>query len=76
MGSSNDAKWWSLSSKGVFTIKSFYGFLNDRGLRCYVTLTILKGVCPYKIYIFNWFVWDNKILMLKNLANRKYNIDY
>lgn len=29
-----DKKWWSLTSNGVFLVKSFYNFLNDRGFRC------------------------------------------
>lgn len=59
---------WRLSSNGVFTVKSFYQFLNDGELRCGWTPIILKGYCPKKVNLFNWLAWDDKILTLQNLA--------
>lgn len=68
-----DEKRWKLTANGVFTVKSFYNFLNDGGLRCGWTPTILKGSCPAKINLFNWLARDNKILTLENLAMRRCN---
>ncbi|XP_039144849.1 uncharacterized protein LOC120282161 [Dioscorea cayenensis subsp. rotundata] len=67
-----DDRSWGLSSNGVFSVRSFYHFLNDGGLRCRWTPSILKGCCPRKINLFNWLVWDNKILTLQNLAIRRF----
>lgn len=33
-GELGDKKWWILKGNGVFSVKSFYNFLNDGGLRC------------------------------------------
>lgn len=69
-----DVKQWKLSATGVFTVKSFYNFLVDGGLRCGWTSTVLKGHCPKKINLFNWLARDNKILTLENLALRRCNL--
>lgn len=69
-----DKKSWRLTSNNAFTVKSFYHFLNDGGLRCRWSPIILKGSCPRKINLFNWLAWDNKILSLENLALRGCNL--
>ena len=66
-----DLKRWDLTVIGNFSIKSFYGFVNDKGVRCQVTLDILKGLCPLKTNLFNGLAWDNRILTHKNLARRR-----
>lgn len=71
--SGKDEKQWKLTTNGVYTVKSFYNFLNDGGHRCGWTHTILKGSCPKKINLFNWLARDNKILTLENLAQRRCN---
>lgn len=58
-----DNKRWKLTTNGTFTVKLFYNFMNDGGLRCGWTLIILKGYCPKKINLFNWRAQDNKILL-------------
>lgn len=68
-----DLKWWCLTLNGRFSIKSFYRFLNNRGLRCQMARHFQKSICPKKIDLFNWLAWKNKILTLKNLAKRRYN---
>ncbi|XP_039114040.1 uncharacterized protein LOC120249550 [Dioscorea cayenensis subsp. rotundata] len=70
----NDEKRWSLTANGCFSVKLFYNFLNDGGLRCATTPVILKSICPKKINLFNWLAWDNKILTLDNLALRRCNL--
>lgn len=43
-----DLKWWCLASNGKFSVKSFYWFLNDRGLCCQVSLAFWKSACLWK----------------------------
>lgn len=69
----NDEKRWKLTANGKFSVKTFYNFLNDGGMRCPGSPIILKGDCPKKINLFNWLAWDNKILTLENLALRRCN---
>ncbi|XP_039122026.1 uncharacterized protein LOC120258641 [Dioscorea cayenensis subsp. rotundata] len=69
----NNKKRWSLNGNGQFTVKSFYNFLNDGGLRCNVAKIMWKSNCPKKINIFNWLVWKNKVLSLENLELRRCN---
>lgn len=33
-----DKKWWSLTANGSFSVKSFYNFLNDGGIRCPISI--------------------------------------
>ncbi|XP_039123614.1 uncharacterized protein LOC120260240 [Dioscorea cayenensis subsp. rotundata] len=65
-----DRKVWGLTANGSFSVKSFYGLLNEGGLRCPIAHTFWKGPCPKKVNIFNWLAWKNKILSLENLAKR------
>ena len=65
--------WWCLTSTSRFSVKSFYGVLNDRGLRCQMTCFFQKSFCPKKLNLFNWLAWKNKILTLENLALRRCN---
>lgn len=65
-------KRWCLTTNGGFLVKSFYKFLNHRGIRCPTNL-IWKSSCPKKISLFNWLAWDNNILTFENLATRRCN---
>ncbi|XP_039146809.1 uncharacterized protein LOC120284053 [Dioscorea cayenensis subsp. rotundata] len=65
-----DHKSWKLTSDGSFSVKSFYKFLIDRGLRCSITPVIFKRFVPQKIAAFMWLVWDRKILTLDTLFAR------
>lgn len=56
-----------------FSVKSFYNFLNDGGLRCPVAKFFWRNFCPRKINLFNWLAWKNRILTLENLAIRRCN---
>lgn len=68
-----DWKHWRLSTNSMFTVTSFYDFLNDGRLHCRQSSIIWKGSCPRKINLFNWVAWDDKILSLENLALRRCN---
>lgn len=45
----SDRKAWKLTADSTFTVRSFYRFLIDRGLRFSVTLVIFKYFIPRKI---------------------------
>lgn len=46
LSSKIDKKCWKLKANGKFSVKTFYNFLNDGGLRCRWTPYIRKGICP------------------------------
>lgn len=64
---------WSLTDNSIFTIKSLYGFLIDRGMSYVIAPKILKDLYSQKILLFNWLTQKNKILTLENIAFRKCN---
>ncbi|XP_039134367.1 uncharacterized protein LOC120271756 [Dioscorea cayenensis subsp. rotundata] len=68
-----DLKVWKLTADGSFTVKSFYNFLIDRGLRCSITPRIFKRFIPRKIAAFAWLVGERKILTLDTLFARGCN---
>lgn len=72
-GGGEDLKSWKLSSSGSFSVKSFYNFLVDGGLRCPVVGFFWRGTCPKKINLLNWLVWKNKVSSLDNLAKKRCN---
>lgn len=67
---SGDEKWWSLTSNGLFLVKSFYNFLNDGGIRCHALKWFWRRSCLRKINLLNCLVWKNKIISLENLEKR------
>lgn len=66
-------KWWSLTASGTFSVKTFYNFLIDGGMRCPIDSWFWRSNCPRKINLFNWLVWKNKMLSLKNLELQRCN---
>ncbi|KAH7677535.1 Reverse transcriptase zinc-binding domain-containing protein [Dioscorea alata] len=73
-GEHHDRKSWKLMVDGSFTVKSFYSFLIDRGLRCATTPLIFYSPVPRKIAAFMWLTWDKKILTLDTLFARGCNM--
>lgn len=61
------------SSVQSFTVKYFYKFLIDGGMRSPLYTKFWKIWCPIKISLFWWLVWDDKILTLSNLFKKGYN---
>jgi len=53
LASGKDEPLWTLTASRKFTVKSFYNFLNDGGLRCCRTPIILRNICLKKISLFN-----------------------
>lgn len=48
-----DKKRWMLTTNGSFSLKSFYNFLNDGGMRCSVARFFWCNSCSRKINIYN-----------------------
>jgi hypothetical protein len=61
---------WKCNADGVFTVKSYYNFINDSGIRCAFTRIIWKAKIPEKVKIFIWLVTKNRILTIENLKKR------
>ena len=66
-GESKNSKRWRHTSSGIFSIKSFYNFLMDGGIRYHINMNILRGICLRKIKAFTWLVWITKFLSSKIL---------
>ncbi|XP_039123586.1 uncharacterized protein LOC120260211 [Dioscorea cayenensis subsp. rotundata] len=57
----------------VFSVKSFYNFLNEGGLQCPISSWLWRNNYPRKVNLFNWLTWKNKILTLENLEKQCFN---
>lgn len=60
-----DERRWTLIANWRFSVKSFYNFLNDGGLRCSRLPITWNVVAQNKINLFNLLSCDNKILTLE-----------
>lgn len=52
-GESGDKKQWMGTGNDIFSVKSFYNFLNDGGLRCPIAKFFWRNSCSRKINLFN-----------------------
>jgi hypothetical protein len=67
-----DAFRWSLTTSGVFSVKSMYtDLLNEH--TCYLKKYIWKIKVPLKIRIFMWFLHKEVILTKDNLSKRNWH---
>jgi hypothetical protein len=62
---------WSLSSKGLFTVRSMYNALTSNDSGPYHK-KVWKSKIPAKIQIFLWLVLNNAILTKDNMIKRKW----
>jgi hypothetical protein len=60
-GEANDIVSWALEPKKLFSTKSLYRFLTDRGMPSRVACLIWKCKIPLKIKFFLWQVFHNKL---------------
>lgn len=70
---SGDQKEVETSGKWAVSVKSFYNFLIDGGLRCQDVKFFLHSWCPKKVNLLNWLAWKNKLLSLERLVQRGCN---
>jgi hypothetical protein len=54
----------------VYSVKSFYGVVNNGGIIPIHTPVLWKLVVPPRIHVFLWLVTTNKILTRDNLSKR------
>ncbi|WVZ54095.1 hypothetical protein U9M48_004955, partial [Paspalum notatum var. saurae] len=62
---------WGLCKTGVFTVRSMYKYLINKGLR--VSQEIWQTKIPLKTKIFMWYVKRGVLLTKDNLARRNWN---
>ena len=61
---------WALEKKNLFTTKSLYRFLTDRGVKSRVAGSIWKSKVPLKIKFFLWQLLNDKLQVAVNLAKK------
>ncbi|XP_039140503.1 uncharacterized protein LOC120277716 [Dioscorea cayenensis subsp. rotundata] len=66
--SQEDLYIWTLERNCSFSVRSFYKFLVDGGLRTPLYPSFWKVDCPSKVTLFCWLANDNKIPSMSNLA--------
>ena len=66
---------WDLEPKGIYTVKSYYNFVNFRGVAPDNIISIWKTNVPQRIQIFLWLVVRNKLLTRDNLLKRQHVAD-
>ncbi|WVZ96121.1 hypothetical protein U9M48_041796 [Paspalum notatum var. saurae] len=64
---------WGLNKTGVFTVRSMYKHLINKGIR--VSQEIWQTKIPLKTKIFMWYVKRGVLLTKDNLARRNWNGD-
>ena len=61
-----------LEPKGIYTVKSYYNFVNFRGVILDNIMTIWNANVPQRIQIFLWLLVKNKPLTRDNLQKRQH----
>lgn len=56
---------WRWDKSGIFSIKSFYKFMNHGGLICPFFKVIWDNITPFKVKVHAWLVINNYLLMGK-----------
>lgn len=68
----NDIYSWSFHNSGIFSMKSFYIFINNGGSLCPFSSYIWKLIALLKVKIFVWLSIHNWILTVENLLKRNW----
>ncbi|XP_020272700.1 uncharacterized protein LOC109847877 [Asparagus officinalis] len=66
---------WSLTANGSFTVKSFYDFLNSRGIKYAFYKVAWNLILPSKIQIFTWLLSLNRLHTKDNLIKKGWQGD-
>ena len=61
---------WCWDANGIFTVRSFYKFLNFRGVQPLHPMIWWQLPVPPKLQAFMWLVTKHRILTKKNLQNK------
>ena len=62
---------WAMCASGVYSVKSFYSFVNHRVVVPVCTPAVWKLKIPPRIHVFLWLLANNKLLTRDNLAKRR-----
>ncbi|KAI5003541.1 hypothetical protein ZWY2020_030701 [Hordeum vulgare] len=68
----HDTPIWELESNGIYSVRSFYRFINFGGVVSPFGDSLWKTLCPRNIHVFLWLCLYNKILTRDNVAKRKH----
>ena len=69
-----DVPMQKLTQNGMFTMGSFYRFLNFSGLRCPYTKSIWKAPMPERVKVFLWPTSKNKLYAGEVLVKKRWNV--
>ena len=58
-------------SSGLYSVRSFYGIINSRGVVPMHTPAVWSLNIPPRIHVFLWLLANNKLLTRDNLAKRR-----
>jgi hypothetical protein len=67
-----DSPVWMYHPTGVYSVKSFYGIVNNVGIILVHTLAIWTLNVPPRIHVFLWLLVNNKTLTRDNLDKRRH----
>ena len=67
----DDSPVWNLNSKGVYTVSSFYKFINFRGVSCLLLLLLFGHLKSPQYSDFSLPLVNNKLLTRDNLSKRQ-----
>ncbi|XP_020253777.1 uncharacterized protein LOC109830826 [Asparagus officinalis] len=70
-----DIPLWSLTSNGLFSVKSLYDFLISRGIKSSTYSIVWNPLLPSKIQIFTWLLSMNRLHTKDNLLKKGWQGD-
>jgi hypothetical protein len=65
-----DSPHWIFENSGVYSVKSFYRFVNDGDVRVPHLASIWRIQIPGRVHVFLWMLCQNKLLTRDNLSKR------
>ncbi|XP_020253791.1 uncharacterized protein LOC109830842 [Asparagus officinalis] len=72
----SDIPIWSLTTNGMYSVKSFYQLLNFRGIKSPFYKVIWKNAIPSKVSVFIWLLSMNKLHTKDNLLMKGWHGDF
>jgi hypothetical protein len=72
LSNEEDQPLWIFHPSGTYSVKSFYGVINNGGVVPIHSPAVWKLWIPPRIHIFLWLVLNNKILTRDNLGKRRH----
>src|SRR4051812_18780695 len=70
--SEDDEPIWIFHSSGSYSVSSFYGVVNNRGIIPVHTPIVWQLKVPPHLHIFLWLLANNKTLTRDNLSKRRH----